>query len=249
MNFLGIRRAGVAQLAEHKLPKLGVAGSNPVARSMAKSTRLGRLIPLIPAGSATGCTGFVKVGSARFFYCLFPEIVPPFADGRVIPAEKPGTERTALEETTDRLLTTIQGFADPLVQEMGMELVEVQFRREGHGWVLRFFIDKEGGVTIDDCADVSREVSAYLEVEDLISHAYHLEVSSPGLERPLKKKTDFVRFAERLVRIKLREPLDNGERVLIGTLRGLDGEAILLELETETVRIDLENISKARLTL
>ena len=130
-----------------------------------------------------------------------------------------------------------------------MELVEVQFRREGHGWVLRLFIDKEGGVTIDDCADVSREISAYLEVEDLIAHAYHLEVSSPGLERPLKKKTDFVRFAERLVRIKLREPLENGQKVLVGTLRGLDEDAILLELETETVRIDLDKISKARLTL
>ena len=169
--------------------------------------------------------------------------------GALSPHKKKGTERTALEETTDRLLTTIQGFADPLVQEMGMELVEVQFRREGHGWVLRLFIDKEGGVTIDDCADVSREISAYLEVEDLISHAYHLEVSSPGLERPLKKKTDFTRYVERLVRIKLREPMENGERVLIGTLLGLDGEAILLQLETGAVRIDLENISKARLTL
>lgn len=250
MNFLGIRRAGVAQLAEHKLPKLGVAGSNPVARSMAKSTRF------VPADSSDSSgighryTGFVKVGSARFFYCLFPEIVPPHVkNGRVIPRTRTGTERIALEETTDRLLTTIQGFADPLVQEMGMELVEVQFRREGHGWVLRLFIDKECGVTIDDCADVSREISAYLEVEDLITHAYHLEVSSPGLERPLKKKTDFSRFAERLVRIKLREPLENGERVLIGTLLGLDGEAVLLEMEAGEVRIDLENISKARLTL
>ncbi len=129
-----------------------------------------------------------------------------------------------------------------------MELVEVQFRREGHGWVLRFFIDKEGGVTIDDCAEVSREISAYLEVEDLISHAYHLEVSSPGLERPLKKKTDFTRFADRLVRIKLREPLD-GQKVLIGTLLGLEGDTIVVQLEQETVRIDLENISRARLTL
>jgi ribosome maturation factor RimP len=153
-----------------------------------------------------------------------------------------------LEETTDRLLATIQGFADPLLHDMGMELVDVQFRREGHGWVLRFFIDKEGGVSIDDCADVSREISAYLEVEDLISHAYHLEVSSPGLERPLKKKADFVRFADRLVRIKLREPW-NEQKVLIGTLVGLDGDAIVLALENETVRIDLEKISKARLTL
>lgn len=131
---------------------------------------------------------------------------------------------------------------------MGMELVEIQFRREGHGWVLRLFIDKEEGVTIDDCAAVSREISAYLEVEDLINHAYHLEVSSPGLERPLRKRGDFSRFAERLARIKLREPI-NGQRVLIGTLLGLEGETVLLEMDKETVRIDLENIAKARLTL
>ena len=153
-----------------------------------------------------------------------------------------------MEDTSDRVTATIQGFAEPLLADMGMELVEIQFRREGHGWVLRLFNDKEGGITIDDCAAVSREISAYLEVEDLIDHAYHLEVSSPGLERPLRKREDFIRFAERLVRIKLREPI-NGQRVLIGTLRGLEGETVLLEMDNETVRIDLENIAKARLTL
>jgi ribosome maturation factor RimP len=153
-----------------------------------------------------------------------------------------------VEDASDRVTAVIQGFAEPLLADMGMELVEIQFRREGHGWVLRLFIDKEGGVTIDDCATVSREISAYLEVEDLIDHAYHLEVSSPGLERPLRKRDDFTRFAERLARIKLREPI-NGQRVLIGTLLGLEGEAVLLEFDKETVRIDLENIAKARLTL
>lgn len=153
-----------------------------------------------------------------------------------------------MEDTSDRVTATIQGFAEPLLADMGMELVEIQFRREGHGWVLRLFIDKEGGITIDDCAAVSREISAYLEVEDLIDHAYHLEVSSPGLERPLRKREDFIRFAERLVRIKLREPI-NGQRVLIGTLLGLEGEMVLLEMDNETVRIDMENIAKARLTL
>lgn len=153
-----------------------------------------------------------------------------------------------MEDTSDRVTATIQGFAEPLLADMGMELVEIQFRREGHGWVLRLFIDKEEGLTIDDCAAVSREISAYLEVEDLINHAYHLEVSSPGLERPLRKREDFSRFAERLARIKLREPI-NGQRVLIGTLLGLEGEAVLVEMDKETVRIDLENIAKARLTL
>ncbi len=154
----------------------------------------------------------------------------------------------AVEDATDRLLTTIRGFAEPLLTDMAMELVEIQFRREGHGWVLRLFIDREGGVTIDDCAAVSREISAYLEVEDLIDHAYHLEISSPGLERPLRKREDFARFAGRLARIKLREPLA-GQRVLVGTLHGMEGEAVLLALDGETVRIDMENISKARLTL
>lgn len=153
-----------------------------------------------------------------------------------------------MEDTSDRVTATIHGFAEPLLADMGMELVEIQFRREGHGWVLRLFIDKEGGITIDDCAAVSREISAYLEVEDLIDHAYHLEVSSPGLERPLRKREDFIRFAERLVRIKLREPI-NGQRVLIGTLLGFEGEMVLLEMDNETVRIDMENIAKARLTL
>lgn len=164
---------------------------------------------------------------------------PPISNKKVV---------RAVEDAADRLITTIQGFAEPLLADMGMELVEIQFRREGHGWVLRLFIDKEGGITIDDCATVSRQVSAYLEVEDLIAHAYHLEVSSPGLERPLRKREDFIRYADRLARIKLREPL--GElKVLVGTLLGLEGDTVVLALEKETVRIDLENISKARLTL
>lgn len=153
-----------------------------------------------------------------------------------------------MDDASDRLLAAIQEFADPLVADMGMELVEVQYRREGHGWVLRFFIDKEGGITIDDCAAVSRQISAYLEVEDLVSHAYHLEVSSPGLERPLKKRTDYLRYVDRLVRIKLREPLGE-QRVLVGALLGLEGDVVLLALEGETIRIEMENIAKARLTL
>jgi ribosome maturation factor RimP len=162
--------------------------------------------------------------------------------------ETTGRFTRAVDKSTDRLIGTIQDFAEPLLADMGMELVEMQFRREGHGWVLRLFIDKDGGVTIDDCATVSREVAAYLEVEDLITHAYHLEISSPGLERPLGTRADFARFSGRLARIKVREPLGE-QRVLIGTLRGLEGNAVLLELEKETIRIDLENIAKARLTL
>lgn len=154
-----------------------------------------------------------------------------------------------MEAATDRLITTMQGFVEPLLAGMTMELVEIQYRREGFGWVLRFFIDKEGGVTIDDCAKVSREISAYLEVEDLLDHAYTLEVSSPGLERPLKKREDFTRFAGRLARIKLLEPMDDGQRLLIGTLRGLEEDAVALVVDGKEVMVDMNNIARARLTL
>lgn len=153
-----------------------------------------------------------------------------------------------VEGTTDRLLIVIEALAEPLLADMGLELVEVQYRREGHGWVLRFFIDREGGVTIDDCAAASRQIGVRLEVEDILDHAYTLEVSSPGLERPLKKQADFARFSGRLARIKLGEPLA-GQRVLIGTLRGLEGERVLLEMEGEIVPLEMNNIAKARLAL
>ncbi|MCI5189216.1 MAG: ribosome maturation factor RimP [Candidatus Electrothrix sp. AS4_5] len=84
---------------------------------------------------------------------------------------------------------------------MGLELVDVQFKQEA-GWVLRIFIDQKTGVNVDDCAAVSRQVATYLEVEDVIQHAYTLEVSSPGAERPLKRLEDFVRFSGKKVRIK-----------------------------------------------
>ncbi len=153
-----------------------------------------------------------------------------------------------MESVGVKIVETIEAFAEPLLEEMGMELVEIQFRRESHGWVLRFFIDKEDGVTIDDCAGVSREVSAYLEVEDLIDHAYHLEVSSPGAERPLKTKNDFVRFVRNKARIKMREPIGE-QKVFVGIIQGLDGDAVLLEQDGRTVALDFEKISKARLSL
>lgn len=153
---------------------------------------------------------------------------------------------------TDRLLLRLQSLIEPLLVEMGLELIEIQYRRESHGWVLRFFLDKEGGVGVDDCADASRQIGTVLEVEDPFDHPYFLEVSSPGLERPLKKKEDFVRFAGRRARIKLHHPLENGQRVLIGVLHGLEEDQVVFSCEEEStkkIRLAMENISKARLNL
>ncbi|WP_232362481.1 ribosome maturation factor RimP [Desulfogranum mediterraneum] len=153
-----------------------------------------------------------------------------------------------MEAAEHHIIEAIVAFAEPLLAEMELELVEVQYRREGHGWVLRLFIDKEQGVSIDDCASVSREVSAYLEVEELIDHAYHLEVSSPGAERPLKTAKDFVRFAGKKARLKLRQPID-GQKVFTGVLQGVEEQAVVLESDGENLLLELENISKARLML
>lgn len=152
---------------------------------------------------------------------------------------------------TDNILAAIENYAGPLLASMGLELVEAQFRREGHGWVLRLFIDtvdSEQGVTLDDCAAVSREISAWLDVEDLIGHAYHLEVSSPGLERLLARIDDFRRFTGRKARIKLREPKD-GQRVFTGTIEQVAGECITVVAEGKPVNILFEEIARARLAL
>jgi ribosome maturation factor RimP len=140
----------------------------------------------------------------------------------------------------------VEAFAEPLLEDMGIELVDIEFRREGHGWVLRLYIDRQDGVTLDDCATVSREVSRYLEVEDPIEQAYHLEVSSPGLERPLKKEKDFARFSGRRARIKLLEKRD-GQRIFTGTLAGMEDGVVLLKTETGVERFMPMEIARARL--
>lgn len=153
-----------------------------------------------------------------------------------------------MSDGTERIITAIEEYAVPVLDDFGLELVEVQFRREGHGWVLRLFIDSENGVTIDDCARVSREISTWLDVEDLIEHAFHLEVSSPGVERPLKKQADFERFAGRKARIKIREPRED-RRVFTGILGEVSDGNITLDVDGKPVRIAFEEIARARLAL
>lgn len=150
---------------------------------------------------------------------------------------------------SDYVIEKIEEFAHALLPSLGLELVEVQYRREAHGWVLRVFIENEEGITVDHCADVSREVSDFLDVEDLIDHQYNLEVSSPGLERPLRSAQDFLRYAGRKARVKLREEVD-GQKVLEGVIGQVEEENIELVLpDQKTVQFPFEYIRKARLTL
>ena len=149
----------------------------------------------------------------------------------------------------DYIIEKVQEFAEGFLPSMGLELVEVQFRQEGHGWVLRLFIDGPDGIGVDQCASVSREMNVFLDVEDFIPDAFHLEVSSPGLERPLRTIKDYVRFAGKKARIKLRHPID-GQKLFVGLVGETDEHGFELILEDENViRIHLDQIRKARLTL
>ena len=140
----------------------------------------------------------------------------------------------------------------PILDSMQLELVDIEFVRMGKDAVLRLFIDKDGGVTLDDCADVSRELSAILDVEEIITVNYALEVSSPGLDRPLKKIQDYERYAGRLVKIRTYEQVlddsGNKRKTFLGTLDGLvDGSVRITLKEGQTASIPLDRIAKANL--
>jgi ribosome maturation factor RimP len=142
----------------------------------------------------------------------------------------------------------------PLLEEMNLELVDIEYRREPHGWVLRFFLDKEGGITLDDCAAASRQISSLLDVEDIIPTAYSLEVSSPGLERPLKKRADFERFIDHQVKIKTLDAIDidgseKRRKTISGKIIALEQDILVIRLQDpqNEVRIALSNIDTAHL--
>jgi len=146
----------------------------------------------------------------------------------------------------DTISKQVEAIALPVLVELGLELVEVQYRREQSGWVLRLIIDKQEGVSLDDCTAASREIGQLLDIEDFIDQAYNLEVSSPGLDRPLKSMADFQRFVGRKAKIKTDEPI-GGERVFVGRIQQTSGDTIILEIGGTELRIPFEQVSKARL--
>ncbi len=148
--------------------------------------------------------------------------------------------------TSKEITKAVWELAEPVVLARGLELVDVEFRREPQGWVLRLYIDRPGGVTLGDCVQISEIISDLLDAKDLIHHSYNLEVSSPGLNRPLRKREDFERFAGDKVKISLREPLQ-GRRNFTGLLRGLKDDKVLVEIEGRVWELPLEGIKKAHI--
>ena len=173
------------------------------------------------------------------------------------------------EGDSTQLIDRIRAIAGRVAGSYGLEIFDVQFRRESHGWVLRIFLDRpydeapaspkprrsaegaeagEGGsVSIEDCERVSRDVSAILDVEETIEHHYTLEVSSPGLDRPLRSANDYRRFTGRLAKIVVSEAVDN-QKHFAGRLLGLEGNAVIIETAPgKTHSVPLPLITRARL--
>ncbi|WP_102335897.1 ribosome maturation factor RimP [Salimicrobium jeotgali] len=140
----------------------------------------------------------------------------------------------------------------PILQDLNAELVDVVFEKEGKNWFLRVFIDKENGIDIEECGIVSEKLSEKLDEEDPVDFAYFLDVSSPGAERPLKKKEDFEKYVGEYVYMKLYEPVE-GEKEFEGTLRSFHDEIAEIEIRIKTRRKTLEvpfnKIAKARLAV
>ena len=161
------------------------------------------------------------------------------------------------ESVFTQLIDRIRAIAERVASSYGLQMFDVQFRRESHGWMLRIFVDvpstdeapaaPDASVSIEDCEHVSRDVSAILDVEEAIDHHYTLEVSSPGLDRPLRGASDYRRFAGRLAKIVVSEAVDN-QKHFAGRLQGLEQDAVVIETTPgKRQLIPLSLITRARL--
>ncbi|AGX03905.1 hypothetical protein B14911_00370 [Bacillus sp. NRRL B-14911] len=151
-----------------------------------------------------------------------------------------------------KVTETVEELVTPIVDELNLELVDIEYVKEGKEWFLRVFIDKEQGVDIEECGLVSERLSEKLDELDPIPYNYFLEVSSPGAERPLKKEKDYKSAIGKNVLIKTYEPID-GEKTFEGKLTQFDGETVTVEVRVKTriktISIPYEKVANARLAV
>lgn len=153
-------------------------------------------------------------------------------------------------------MTHLEQLCEKSLQAVGYDLVDMEYRREQQGWILRVYIDHPWGgeieekshstITHRDCEIASRHLSTVLDVEDPIDTHYRLEVSSPGIQRPIRKERDFTRFCGELVRIQMEQPIC-GKKNFLGHLRRIDHGIVTLEMDGERFELPLDRIKKARL--
>ena len=153
---------------------------------------------------------------------------------------------------SERVTDVVERLALPIVEREGLELIDVEYKKEGANWFLRVFIDKEGGVDIDDCGRVSEQLSDILDEVDPIQNSYFLEVSSPGAERPLKKVSDYQRAVGKRVHVSLYEPLEK-RKTYEGLLERFTEDQLEIAWSLKGVEkhisIPLEKVASARLAL
>lgn len=185
-----------------------------------------------------------EVGSAHFLFCPKKVLAGP----NQLAAEAPknlvlGWDGMKIRQLEEELVKLIE----PVITFEGLELWELTFRREAQGWILKVLMEKAGGVTHEDCELISRQISDLLDVEDLIDRPYRLEVSSPGLDRPLLKESHFQRFIGQEAKITTKSAWE-GQRRFTGKILAVQDHKILLEDRTRgRVEIPLEDIEKANL--
>ncbi|MFC3040332.1 ribosome maturation factor RimP [Virgibacillus xinjiangensis] len=153
---------------------------------------------------------------------------------------------------SSQVVNTTEELIQPILTEKKLELVDIEYVKEGKNWFLRVYIDKPGGVDIAECGEVSEELSNKLDEADPIKDAYFLEVSSPGVERPLKTKEDFAANISSNVYVKLYEPID-GNKEYEGILSSFSDDTAIIEYKVKTkkstVEIPFDKIAKARLAV
>jgi ribosome maturation factor RimP len=140
----------------------------------------------------------------------------------------------------------VADLVEPILDEMGFELVDVEYLSNYGKWVLRLYIDKEAGVTIDDCVTVSREIGDLIDIKELVTHKYTLEVSSPGIHRPLKKEKDILGAVGKKVKVMMVTPV-NGRRSFTGLLKEFENGRLHIETEGVPVALSWTEVDKANL--
>ena len=141
---------------------------------------------------------------------------------------------------------TVDAIVRSTVEGLGFELCDVEFAKEAGNWVLTLYIDREGGVTIDDCEAVSHAVDPVLDAADPIPQSYYLSVSSLGLDRPLKKDRDFQRSLGQKIDVRLYAPL-NGQKQFLGVLTSFDAASVTIDSNGETRTFDMKSVALIRL--
>jgi len=145
-----------------------------------------------------------------------------------------------------RAVKDVSLLIEPILDEMEIELVDVEYLSEGGRWILRIYVDREGGITLNDCVRVTREIEDLIEVKDFFRQPYVLEVSSPGLNRPLKKEKDFVRAVGMDVKIRMADPID-GRRNFQGRLESLEDGVLSVTVNNDRFLLPFGKVEKANL--